>query len=94
MDLASYSLLGRASWGLIVLAAFAGWGCAAARVARVPVEDRDWALSVTWGMAAVIAIGGALALFGFANRAALIAIAITTSVRHVASSAISIGALP
>lgn len=61
---------------MIVLAAFAGWGCAAARVARVPVEDRDWALSVTWGMAAVIAIGGALALFGFANRAALIAIAI------------------
>jgi hypothetical protein len=76
VELASYSYWPSFAWGLIVLAAFAGWGCAAARVARIPAEDRDWALSVTWGMAVVIAIGGVLALFGLANRAALIAIAI------------------
>src|SRR5580704_17017047 len=56
MDAAAYSYWPSFAWGLIVLAAFAGWGCAAARVARVPAEDRDGALLVTWGMAAVIAI--------------------------------------
>jgi hypothetical protein len=76
MELATYSYWPTFAWGLIVLAAFAGWGCAAAKMARVPAEDRDWALSVTWGMAVVIAIGGVLALFGFANRTALIAIAV------------------
>jgi hypothetical protein len=76
VDPVAYSYWPSFAWGLIVLAAFAGWGCAAAKLARAPDGDRDCALYTPWGMAVVIAIGGVLALCGCANRTALIAIAI------------------
>ncbi|PYT04524.1 MAG: hypothetical protein DMF60_15055 [Acidobacteria bacterium] len=60
----------------MVLAAFIGWGCAAARITRVAQVERDWALCATWGMAVVLALGGALALFRLANRPALAVVAI------------------
>ena len=64
------------AWGLAITLSFVGWGVAAARVTGVSEEDREWALCASWGMAVVIALGGALSLFNLANRTALIGIGI------------------
>jgi hypothetical protein len=64
------------AWGLAITLSFVGWGVAAARVTGVADEDRDWALCASWGMAVVVALGGALALFNLANRTALVTIGI------------------
>ena len=64
------------AWGLAIALSFVGWGVAAARVTGVAEEDREWALCACWGMAVVIALGGALALFDLANRTALVGIGI------------------
>jgi hypothetical protein len=72
----SYSYWPSFAWGLIVVAAFVGWGCAAARVTRIVPAEREWALCAAWGMAVVIALGGALTVFRLANRPALAVIAI------------------
>ncbi|MDP9114589.1 MAG: hypothetical protein M3O20_13050, partial [Acidobacteriota bacterium] len=64
------------AWGLAITFSFVGWGVAAARVAGVAEEDCEWALCACWGMAVVIALGGALALCGLANRAALVSIGV------------------
>ena len=71
----SYSYWPTFVWGLLALAAFVGWGCAAARLTRV-ASDHDWALCAAWGMAVVIGLGGVLALFGLANRPVLVVIVI------------------
>ena len=76
MEAISYSYWLSFAWGLVVLAALVGWGCAAARVTRLEAGECPWALLAIWGMAAVIALGGAMALFGLANRKMLIALAL------------------
>jgi hypothetical protein len=64
------------AWGLAITLSFVGWGVAAARVTGVAEEDREWALCACWGMAVVIALGGALALFNLASRTALVGIGV------------------
>jgi len=55
-------------WGLVILAAFIGWGRAAHRLAmRDATEVPDWGLLAGWGMAVTVFIGGLLNLFGWVS---------------------------
>jgi len=61
------------SWGLIVLAAFVGWG---GMVQRFLGEEQstgiDWGLRAGWGMALLLAAGGALSLLGLVSAELLV----------------------
>ncbi|MFQ5764918.1 MAG: hypothetical protein ACE5GT_08320, partial [Rhodospirillales bacterium] len=66
-------------WGLLVLSALVGWGRAVGRLAGGPPGDQaadppDWGLAAGWGMAALLAAGGVLALAGLARPWVLVAL--------------------
>ena len=48
-----------ASWGILVLAGMAGWGCLVERIA-FPQRVADLGLRLIWGFGALIAVGGVL----------------------------------
>lgn len=62
-------------WGLVVLLALIGWGCALVRLLE---RSRlgEWDFAAAYGMGVVIALGGLLAVFGLASRYSLIGIAL------------------
>ncbi len=68
-------------WGLVVLSGFIGWGFAVAWACgrRRP----DWGLGAGWGMAAVLAVGGVLGLFGLAYPPVLIAVVVAGAGVHL-----------
>jgi hypothetical protein len=68
----SHPIRATAIWGAIVLLGFAGWGDLVRR-RLAPAVDVDWGLRAAWGMAATVAIGGGLCLFGLGRRPVLIA---------------------
>ncbi len=64
------------AWGLAVLAAFVGWGGVVARLFGEGDRRPDWGLAAGWGMAAMLALGGALALVGLARPWPLVALVV------------------
>ena len=56
-----------ALWGVVLLVSFAGWGALVAQLAA-PGQPADLGLRLSWGMAAVVAIGGFACLAALANR--------------------------
>jgi hypothetical protein len=68
-------------WGLVVLAAFVGWGGIVAPVMRrfggeSAMTPPDWGLAAGWGMALVLAAGGALSLVGLTRPWLLVALVV------------------
>jgi len=55
------------AWGFMVLAALVGWGGVVARLFGASSPRPDWGLAAGWGMAAMLAAGGVLALVGLAR---------------------------
>jgi hypothetical protein len=70
---AASAFFATATWGLLVLASFAGWG-AAINVALFPRHRADWGMRCAWGWAAALAIGGVLCAASLAKRGELISI--------------------
>jgi hypothetical protein len=62
-----------ATWGLLLLASFAGWGSALNAV-LFPRDRVDWGLRGAWGWGVVVALGSLLCVFGVATRGVLIGI--------------------
>jgi len=61
------------SWGLIVLAAFVGWGGLVHRfLGENQTAEIDWGLQAGWGMALMLAAGGLLSLLGMVSAELLI----------------------
>lgn len=60
-----------ASWGILVVLSFAGFGTAIAALA-FPARRVDFGLRTGWGMAATVFIGGVLSSVGLARRSALV----------------------
>jgi hypothetical protein len=67
---ATSAFLASATWGLVVLAAFAGWGSALNAV-LFPRDRADWGLRCAWGWGVAVAIGGTLLALSVARRGAL-----------------------
>lgn len=60
-------------WGLIVLAAFVGWGGLVYRMQDINhLEGIDWGLRAGWGMGLMLVIGGVLSLLGIVSAGLLI----------------------
>jgi hypothetical protein len=70
---ATSAFFASATWGLLVLASFAGWG-ATLNAVLFPRDRADWGLRCAWGWAAAVAIGGALCAVRLAGRGALEAV--------------------
>jgi hypothetical protein len=60
-----------ALWGVVLLASFAGWGSGVARVA-FPTQEPDLGLRLSWGMAAVVTVGGIACMVSLAYRSLLL----------------------
>lgn len=65
-------LLGGCAWLGFLFFACSGWGYLALRAARV--EDPDFGLRASWGVAGALVVGGVLLALGLADRAALLAL--------------------
>lgn len=59
------------AWGLIILAALAGWGSVLSRL-LFPMEQRDWALRAAWGLALSVVVGGVLNLGHWISRTSVL----------------------
>ncbi len=59
------------TWGLLLLASFAGFGSALNSL-LFPRDRADWGLRCVWGWSVVVAIGGALCSVGLAVRGMLV----------------------
>ncbi len=72
-------------WGFVVISGFIGWGLIAARLAGVKAGDSpDWGLSAGWGMALVLALGGALSLVELALPPVLFGLVFVGVALHLA----------
>jgi hypothetical protein len=69
----SWRILRGASWGAVLLASMVGWGSLVERLAS-PQRVADIGLRLVWGMAGLIAAGGALCLVSLATRPVLCAL--------------------
>ncbi len=69
---ASSAFFASATWGLVVLASFAGWG-SALDAWLFPRERADWGLRCAWGWGVALAVGGALCAAQLATRPVLVA---------------------
>jgi hypothetical protein len=67
----SPSFLMTAAWGLVIIAAFVGWGGAIGQW-LFPERQIDLGLRSVWGMALVILVGGVAALFSLATGGMLL----------------------
>lgn len=62
-------------WGLVIIAAFIGWGGVIRRLVHSKEgTDADWGLLAGWGMAGVIFIGGILNLLHLARPGPVIVV--------------------
>lgn len=72
------------SWGLVIVAAFIGWGRVAhGALGREASDGPDWGLLAGWGMAASLIAGGLLAALGWVSASLLMALVIIGAVLAV-----------
>jgi len=63
------------AWGLVVLAAFVGWGRVVRRLAGGALaQEPDWGLLAGWGMALVVFMGGLLNLFAWVSPGLIVSL--------------------
>ncbi len=70
---ATSAFFASATWGVVLLASFAGWG-SALNAALFPRDRADWALRCTWGWGVIVAIGGALCALRLAGRGVFVTV--------------------
>src|SRR3954451_4340064 len=65
------------SWGILLLASFAGWGALVRRLLRNEAENEieDWGEAVVLGMSWIIALGGFLNLASIMTRGTVLILA-------------------